>query len=113
MLYKLDEALMKPHSRYRIPYYSAKEMRVLYPNENFTVIGEIGSFARPPTDGDKFVTEDGQLLPVLPRGSLKKPFDRVAGYVPVRRDTYLALVKSLLPAFCGGGIPFGRDAQLE
>jgi len=83
---------MEPHSRSRVPYRTAKEMRILYSNGNFVIIVEIGSFARPPTDGDKLLTGDGQAIPVLPRGSLKRPFEWFAGYVAVDKNTYLAVI---------------------
>lgn len=89
----------KLHSRSRLPYRTAKEMRERYPNGNFVIIGEIGSFARPPTDGDKLLTEDGQILPILPRGSLKRPFEWIAGYVAVDKNAYLAAIGSLIPSF--------------
>lgn len=105
MLYRLypktDEVRIftEPRSRCRLPFRTVKEMRARYPSENFVIIGEIGSFARPPTAGDQLLTGDGQALPILPRGSLKWPFEWITGYIPVRENTYLALVKSMLPAF--------------
>jgi len=90
---------MEPRSRSRLPYRTPKEMRERYPSGEFDIIGEIGSFARPPTNGDKLLTGDGQALPVLPRGSLKRPFEWIAGYVAIDKNTYLAAIGSLIPAF--------------
>lgn len=88
----------EPRSQSGLSYRTVKEMRALYPNGNFVIIGEIGSFARPPTDGDKLLTEDGQLFPILPRGSLKRPFEWIVGYIAVEENTLVAAVKCLFPS---------------
>jgi hypothetical protein len=101
MLYRLDpqtsaaQFYTEPHSRSKLPYRTAKEMRKLYPDHSFAVIGEIGGSARPPHGGDRLLTGDGKILPILPRGSLKKPLEWVIGYVAVDKNTYIAVVKSL------------------
>lgn len=89
----------EPRSRSRLPYRTAKEMRELYPDNNFAVIGEIGGFARPPNDRDRLLTEDGTILPILPRGSLKRPFEWVSGYIEVGENTYLAAIRGVIPTF--------------
>ena len=105
MLYQLypqaHEARLftEPRSQSRLPYRTEKEMRSLYPNGNFVVIGEIGSFARPPTDGDRLLTGDGQTLPILPRGSLKRPFEWISGYIMVGENAHVAAVKSIFSSF--------------
>jgi len=90
---------MEPRSRNRVPYHTAKEMRKLYPNNNFAVIGEIGGFARSPNNGDRLLTEDGKVLLICPRGSLKRPFEWVTGYIAVGESTYLAAIRGVIPAF--------------
>jgi len=73
--------------------------RERYPDERFVIIGEIGGIARPPNGIDLLIAETGKVIPILPRGSLKKPLEWVAGYVGVDKDTYIAAVKSLIPSF--------------
>ena len=74
-------------------------MRERYPDGAFTVIGEIGGRSPPHEHGDTLLTDDGKSIPVLPRGSLRGPFEWVAGYIPVGENTYVAAVKSLVPVF--------------
>lgn len=88
-----------PHSGSKLPYHTIKEMRQLYPNGNFAVIGEIGGFARRANDGDHLIIMDGKSIPILPRGSLIKPLERVAGYVAVDENTYLAVIRSMIAIF--------------
>lgn len=105
MLYRLypqgnrTRLYVEPHSRSRLPYRTVKEMRQQFPDGNFVIVGEIGSFTRPPTDGDRLLTGDGKTLPILPRGSLKKPFEWISGYIAVDKNTYIAAIGSLFPAF--------------
>jgi len=65
----------EPRSWSRLPYRTAKEMLDLYPDDNFAVIGEIGGFVRPRNCRNLLLTGDGRALPILPRGSLKRPFE--------------------------------------
>lgn len=74
-------------------------MRELYPGGNFTVIGEIGGIARFPDSGDRLIVETGSAIPILPRGSRKRPFEWVSGYIAVGKHTYLAVIGGLIPAF--------------
>ena len=90
------------YSRSKIPYLTAKKMRELYPDGDFVIVGEVGGFARLPTDGDRLLTEDGQAVPILPRGSLIKPFEWIVGYIAVGKNTYVAAVRSMFPAFLRG-----------
>ena len=105
MLYRIypQKNFMKlyaePHSKSKLPYYSAKEMRDRYPSGNYVIIGEIGSFARPPTDGDILLMEGGKEISILPRGSLKKPFEWIAGYIAVGNNIYVAAVRGIFSAF--------------
>ena len=95
----LTKLYTEPHSGSKLPYRTVKEMREIYPHHDFTVIGEIGGFARPPNNRDRLLTKDGKVLPILPRGSLKRPFEWVAGYVAVGKSTYLAAIRGVIPAF--------------
>lgn len=83
-----------------LPYLTVKEMRKLYPDGgNFAVIGEIGGLPWFPGSGDLLITEAGNSIPIFPKGSLKKPFEWVRGYVAVGKHTYIAVIGGLLPSF--------------
>lgn len=85
MLYRLDpqansaKLYTEPRSGSRLLYRTVKEMRKRYPDGDFAIVGEIGGFARPPNDGDELLTDDGGQIPVSPRGSRIRPFERVGG----------------------------------
>lgn len=93
------KACSRPHSGSKLPYRTVKEMRELYPDGSFAVIGEIGSIARFPFSGDLLITKSGNAIPILPRGSLKRPFEWVTGYIAVGQHTYIATIGSLIPTF--------------
>jgi len=105
MLYRIYQQMdsakfyTEPHSRSSLPYRTEKEMRIRYPDGNFSVIGEIGNLAQFQTVGDALLSDNGMQIPILPRGTLKKPFEWVAGYVAVEKNTYLAAINSLIPLF--------------
>lgn len=105
MIYKIypqaggARLFVEPRSRSSFPYCTAKEMRTRYPDGNFVIIGEIGGIAQPSADGDWLLAGDGRALPILPRGSLKKPFEWIAGYIAVGKHTYIAVIRSLIPTF--------------
>ena len=89
----------EPRSQSRLPYCTEREMRMRYPDGDFVIIGEIGGIAQPSADGDRLLTGDGSILPILPRGSLKKPFEWIFGYIAVEEHAYIATIGSLIPAF--------------
>lgn len=89
----------KPRGGNKLSYRTVKEMLELYPDGNFTVIGEIGGIARFPDSGDLLIEETGNAIPILPRGSLKRPFEWVCGYIAVGKHTYIAVIGGLIPAF--------------
>ncbi len=89
----------EPYSGSKLPYRNIKEMKKIYPDKNFSVIGEIGNIARSPNDGDHLLIGDGKFIPILPRGSFRKPFEWVVGYIAVDKNTYLAAIRSLIPPF--------------
>ena len=89
----------KPCGRNKLSYRTVKEMHRLYPDGNFTVIGEIGGIAQFPDSGDRLIVETGHTIPILPRGSLKRPFEWVSGYIAVGKHTYIAVIGGLIPAF--------------
>lgn len=80
-----------------IEYYSKKEMCEMYPEGNFEVIGEIGNFSKKYIGQDVIVTARGTEIPIFPRGSLRKPFEWVAGYAPVGENIYVSVVKNVIP----------------
>lgn len=89
----------EPHSGSKLPYLTVKEMRNRYPDGNFTVIGEIGCIMRPSNGEDRLFITDGKLIPILPRGSIKRPFEWVAGFVPVNTNAYVAAIRSPIAVF--------------
>jgi hypothetical protein len=105
MLYRIDpptddlKLYREPHSGSKLPYRTVKEMRMLYPEGNFAIMGEIGGLARAPNDGDRLLLANGRFIPILPRGSLIKPFEWVAGYIAIGKNAYLAVVRSLIVIF--------------
>ena len=102
MLYRIERNVdcaklyREPRSRSKLPYRTAKEMRELYPDGGFNIIGEIGGFACAPDRGDFLIEDNGNKIPIHPRGSLIPPFEWVAGYIPVGKSSYLAVIRSLL-----------------
>lgn len=105
MLYRIDpqsdslKFYREPYSGSRLPYHTVRGMRELYPDGSFVIIGEIGCAARPPNDGDRLLIANGKFIPILPRGSLRKPLEWIIGYVAVDKNTYLAAIRSLLTIF--------------
>ena len=89
----------EPHSRYKVPYRTIKEMQKLYPDGDFTIIGEIGGIERPPKVGDRLLISNCKFIPILPRGSFRKPFEWVCGYVAVDKNIYLATIRSPITIF--------------
>ena len=72
-------------------------MDELYPDGGYEVIGEIGNSAKKYAEQDVIITDVGKSILIFPRGSLKKPFEWVAGYAEVGENTYVAVVKSIIP----------------
>lgn len=86
----------EPGSRCVLRYFSKQEILKRYQDINFSIIGEIGSFARSPDKADFLLTNSGRKIPIHPRGSLIRPFEWVIGYTAMEKNTYLAVVRSLL-----------------
>jgi hypothetical protein len=91
--------LTEPFSRCKLRYLTNKTFRERFAAGKYTVIGEIGGCSKPPECGDILLTEDGHYIRVLPRGSLRRLFEWVIGYIPVGENTYIAAVRSVLPSF--------------
>lgn len=83
----------------KIPYYTVKEMRNRYPDKSFVVIGEIGGIARASANCDKLCLNDGRALPILPRGSIKRPFEWAIGYAEVQGNCYVAVIGGIFHLF--------------
>lgn len=104
MLYQTDRIVRatgryrEPYSRSVLPCYTRREMQALYPGGDYQIVGEIGVIAPRSSDGDTLLADNGAAIPICPRGSLKKPIEWVAGYIPLRGDAYAAAVASILPA---------------
>jgi phospholipase/carboxylesterase len=72
-------------------------MLELYPDGGYEVIGEIGNYARKYAELDEIITDEKKSIPIFPRGSMKKPLEWVAGYAAVEENTYVAVIKSIIP----------------
>lgn len=68
-----------------------------YIKGGYEVIGEIGNLAKKYPGQDAIVTDRGEIIPIFPQGSLKKPFEWIVGYAAVEKNTYVAVVKSVIP----------------
>jgi len=89
----------EPHSGNNISYQTVKEIRKLYPDNNFTVIGEIGGFAQNSDSMDLLDIGDVKTIQILPRGNMKVPIEWVAGYVEVDTNSYIAAIRSIISFF--------------
>lgn len=85
------------YSHSTIEYYSKQKMNELYPDGGYEVIGEIGNSSKKYAEQDIIVTDTNKLIPIFPRGSMKKPFEWVIGYAAVGEDIYVSVIKSLIP----------------
>ena len=85
------------YSNSSIEYYSKNEMHEIYPEGNFEVIGEIGNFSIKYAGQEVIISDTGTEIPIFPRGSLRKPFERVVGYAPVGENIYVSVVKNVIP----------------
>lgn len=90
-------SMLEPNSSTIITYYSKCKMKKLYPKNEYEVIGEIGNFTKKYPNQDEILAETGKRILLFPRGSLKRPFEWVTGYAPVGENTYVAVVKSIIP----------------
>lgn len=91
--------MKEKHSRSLIAYYSKQKMDELYPDGGYEVIGEIGNSTKRYSSQDVILIDTDKSIPIFSRGSLKKPFEWIAGYTAVGENTYVAVVKSLIPLF--------------
>lgn len=81
----------------RIAYSSKQRMDKLYPNGDYEVIGEIGNFAKEYPRQDVIITDTGKVIPIFPKGSIRKSFEWVTGYASVGENTFVAVVRSIVP----------------
>jgi len=83
----------------KIPYTTVREMKLRYPDESFIIIGEIGGLSCASKDADMLCVGDGKVLPILPWGSLIRPFEWVIGYIEVQKDHYVAVIGGIIHLF--------------
>jgi len=83
--------------RTRIPCLSAREIRRRHPDGDYVIVGEIGGWLDQVHASDLLVLEEKVEIPVLPQGSHCRPYEWVAGYVPVGKRVYIALFRSVSP----------------
>lgn len=76
---KSSKFYRESHSGNNIPYQTVKEIRKLYPDNNFTIIGEIGGFAWNSDSRDLLDIGDSKTIPILQRGSMMVPLEWVTG----------------------------------
>ncbi|MDD3350125.1 MAG: hypothetical protein PHC40_04620 [Eubacteriales bacterium] len=69
----------------------------MYEKSDYDVIGEIGNSAREYNNQDVILSNEGKLIPIFPRGSIVRPFEWIVGYAAISKNTYVAVVKSLIP----------------
>jgi len=55
--------------------------------------------SRIPENTDKLCLGEGKFLPILPRGSLIRPFEWVIGYIEVQKDHYVAVIGGFFHLF--------------
>lgn len=89
--------MLEPNSSTVVTYYPNYKMKRLYPKDEYEVIGEIGNFSKKYSDQDEILAETGKRIPIFPRGSLRHPWEWVTGYAAVGENTYVAVVKSMIP----------------
>lgn len=77
-----------------ISFYTKKQMKVIYPNKNYRVEGEIGN----KTGIQCGVAEslNGQPLPVYKEKTFNKFKEKVVGFIAIDEHSYLAVVKNIL-----------------
>lgn len=77
-----------------IRFYTKKQIKKMYPNKNYKVVGEIGN-----KEGYKISTAytiDGTEINVYSKGSHNKLFEKCIGYIEIEDNIFLALVGSIL-----------------
>ena len=77
-----------------IKFYTKKEMRKLYPNKNFRVVGEINNKTGVQCGTvDNF---DGKPVPVYKEKTYNKLTESIVGYTAVDKHIYLAVIRNKL-----------------
>lgn len=77
-----------------IRFYTKKQIRRMYPNRNYKVIGEIGN-----KEGHKIntvYTTDGTEISIYKKGSHNILIEKCIGYVEVEENIFLALISGIL-----------------
>lgn len=76
-----------------IRFYTKKQMKTTYPNNNFRVVGEIGNISGVQCGTAENL--DGQPLPMYKEWSHDRFTERIVGYTAIDDHTYLAVVKNI------------------
>lgn len=92
-------SMTERHSGTKVAYYSKGKMQELYPEGGYEIIGEISNLAKRYAVQDVVVSITGKLIPIFPRGTLRKPFEWVVGYAAVGPHTYVCVVKGVIPHY--------------
>jgi hypothetical protein len=77
----------------QIPYYSKKQIKSIYPNHNFRVVGEVGNKTGVQCGAAENL--EGQPLPVYKERTHNTLTESIIGYTAVDEHTYLAVVKNV------------------
>ena len=99
-----------PKTGFKTGYYTRKQMAALYPKGGYKVAGAIGQTAikeNGPTEEDDLVevADVTGIRARVARGHYRPtPATAVVGYVRVKDDVFLAVVKNVLPKRVGLGV---------
>ena len=95
----IDHALrmIDRHSGSEVAYCTKRKLQALHPAGDFTIIGEIGNFARRYAKQDVIETTTGRIIPVFPLGTCRRPLEWIVGYAPLGDRLYVAVVKGIIP----------------
>ncbi len=85
------------HSGNEVNYCTKRKLQALHPAGDFTIIGEIGNFARCYAKQDVIETTTERSIPIFPLGTCRRPLEWIVGYAPLGHGLYVAVVKGIIP----------------
>jgi len=99
MEYKIKEIIQSNKNKIKIfntyiNFYNKKRMKQIMPVRIYRIAGEVGN--KKGIQIGIVNTLNGQMLPVYRENSYNKLTEKIVGYIPVDKNTYLAVVKSVL-----------------
>lgn len=95
----IDHALrmIDRHSGSEVAYCTKRKLQALHPAGDFTIIGEIGNFARRYAKQDVIETTIERNIPIFPLGTCRRPLEWVVGYASLGHGLYVAVVRGIIP----------------